>query len=134
MKTFFEPVQGMAGIEEIKKSLIEGVNPRDIKIQLAREVVELYHCKDAVKGAEERFRLVFQKNEIPNDIKTVEVKKEEINLSEIIVKNGLVKSKNEFRRLVEQGGVKANAEKLNNIEQLIITDEIVIQIGKKKFI
>ena len=105
-------------VEEIKKSLKEGVNPRDIKIQLAREVVELYHGKDAVKGAEERFRLVFQKNEIP----------------EIIVKNGLVKSKNEFRRLVEQGGVKANAEKLNNIEQLIITDEIVIQIGKKKFI
>ena len=121
-------------VEEIKKSLKEGVNPRDIKIQLAREVVELYHGKDAVKGAEERFRLVFQKNEIPNDIKTVEVKKEEFNLSEIIVKNGLVKSKNEFRRLVEQGGVKANAEKLNNIEQLIITDEIVIQIGKKKFI
>lgn len=121
-------------VEEIKKSLKEGVNPRDIKIQLAREVVELYHGKDAVKGAEERFRLVFQKNEIPNDIKTVKVKKEEFNLSEIIVKNGLVKSKNEFRRLVEQGGVKANAEKLNNIEQLIITDEIVIQIGKKKFI
>ena len=121
-------------VEEIKKSLKEGVNPRDIKIQLAREVVELYHGKDAVKGAEERFRLVFQKNEIPNDIKTVEVKKEEFNLSEIIVKNGLVKSKNEFRRLVEQGGVKANAEKLNNIEQLIITDEIVFQIGKKKFI
>ena len=121
-------------VEEIKKSLKEGVNPRDIKIQLESEVVELYHGKDAVKGAEERFRLVFQKNEIPNDIKTVEVKKEEFNLSEIIVKNGLVKSKNEFRRLVEQGGVKANAEKLNNIEQLIITDEIVIQIGKKKFI
>lgn len=97
-------------------------------------IVELYHGKDAVKAAEERFRLVFQKNEIPNDIKTVEVKKAEFNLSEIIVKNGLVKSKNEFRRLVEQGGVKANAEKLNNIEELIITDEIVIQIGKKKFI
>ncbi|WP_195989763.1 tyrosine--tRNA ligase [Clostridium sp. D53t1_180928_C8] len=121
-------------VEEIKKSLKEGVNPRDIKIQLARVIVELYHGKDAVKAAEERFRLVFQKNEIPNDIKTVEVKKAEFNLSEIIVKNGLVKSKNEFRRLVEQGGVKANAEKLNNIEELIITDEIVIQIGKKKFI
>lgn len=121
-------------VEEIKKSLKEGVNPRDIKIQLARVIVELYHGKDAVKAAEERFRLVFQKNEIPNDIKTVEVKKAEFNLSEIIVKNGLVKSKNEFRRLVEQGGVRANAEKLNNIEELIITDEIVIQIGKKKFI
>ena len=121
-------------VEEIKKSLKEGVNPRDIKIQLARVIVELYHGKEAVRDAEERFRLVFQKNEIPNDIKIVEVRKEEFNLSEIIVKNGLVKSKNEFRRLVEQGGVKANTERLNNIEDLTIVDEIVIQIGKKKFI
>lgn len=121
-------------VEKIKKSLKEGINPRDIKIQLARVVVELYHGKDAVKASEERFRLVFQKNEIPDDIKTIEVKKEDFNLPKIIVENGLVKSKNEFRRLVDQGGVKANTEKLNNIDDLIIDDEIVIQIGKKNFI
>ena len=121
-------------VEKIKELLREGANPRDIKMQLGREIVELYHGKDALKDAEDRFKLIFQKKEIPDDIKCIEVSKENLDLAEIITNNLLVKSKNEFRRLVAQGGVKINGEKLNNMEGLILSEEMVIQIGKKKFI
>lgn len=122
-------------VAEIKKSLEEdSINPRDIKIQLARAIVELYHGKDAVRDAEERFRTVFQKRQIPDDIKVIKVKNDDFNLSEIIVSNGLAKSKNEFRRLVTQGGVKINEDKISNIEELKLASEIIVQIGKKKFI
>ena len=121
-------------VEKIKELLRDGTNPRDIKMQLGREIVELYHGKDAVNDAEDRFKLVFQRKEIPDDIKCVEVSKENLDLAEIITNNLLVKSKNEFRRLVVQGGVKVNGEKLGNIEDLILSEEMIIQIGKKKFI
>ena len=122
-------------IVEIKKDLEDGIiNPRDIKIQLAREIVELYHGKDTVRDAEDRFKTVFQKKQIPEDIKVIEVKQDDFNLAEIIVNNGLAKSKNEFRRLVTQGGVKINEEKLSNIEEFKLESEIIVQIGKKKFI
>ncbi|WP_370831881.1 tyrosine--tRNA ligase [Clostridium sp.] len=121
-------------VEKIKELLRDGANPRDIKMQLGREIVKLYHGKDAVKDAEDRFKLVFQKKEIPDDIKCIEVSKENLDLAEIITNNLLVKSKNEFRRLVAQGGVKINGEKLRDIEDLILSEEMIIQIGKKKFI
>ena len=122
-------------VAEIKKNLDEDIiNPRDVKIQLAREIVELYHSKTAVQDAEERFKTVFQKKQIPDDIKVIEVKHDDFNLAEIIVSNGLAKSKNEFRRLVTQGGVKINEEKISNIEEFKLASEIIVQIGKKKFI
>ncbi|WP_133015478.1 tyrosine--tRNA ligase [Clostridium cuniculi] len=121
-------------VEKIKELLRDGANPRDIKMQLGREIVELYHGKDAVKDAEDRFKLIFQRKEIPDDIKCAEVSKDNLDLAEIITNNLLVKSKNEFRRLVAQGGVKVNGEKLGNIEDLILSEEMIIQIGKKKFI
>lgn len=122
-------------IEEIKIRLKEDkVNPRDIKLELARQIVELYHGKEEAVAAEERFKKVFQKGEIPKDINVIEANKEYFDLAEIIVKNNLLKSKNEFRRLVTQGGVKINGQVLSKIEELIITPEIILQIGKKTFL
>ena len=122
-------------VEKIKEDLEEDrVNPRDIKIALAKEIVELYHGKDEANNAEERFRKVFQKGEIPEDINAVEINSEEFDLAEIILNNKLVPSKKEFRRLVEQGGVKINGERLTDINNLDSSNEMIIQIGKKKFL
>ena len=121
-------------VDEIKNSLENGMNPRDVKLELAREIVELYHGKSAVQSAEERFKIVFQKRQIPDDIKTVECLISNFNLAEIIVSNGLAKSKNEFRRLVTQGGVKINGEKITSLETIKETSEIIVKIGKKHFI
>lgn len=122
-------------VDKIKAQLEENtVNPRDIKMKLAREIVTLYHGEEAAKQAEERFKSVFQKGQIPEDILTVEASRDGIDIAAIIVENELVKSKSEVRRLVDQGGVKFNGEKTSNLNDIPEGDELVIQIGKKKFI
>lgn len=122
-------------VEKIKKDIEEDrVNPRDVKISLAKEIVELYHGREEAIAAEERFRKVFQKGEIPEDISTVEVNSNDFNLADIVLNNNLVPSKKEFRRLIEQGGVKINGKRVNNIEEIVLTSEIIVQIGKKRFL
>ncbi len=122
-------------VSKIETELKEDLrNPRDIKMELAKEIVTLYHGEEKANLAEERFKSVFQKGQIPSDILTVEASKEDFDLAKIIVDNKLVPSKSELRRLVKQGGVKLNQEKIEDLSQINITDEIVVQIGKKKFI
>ncbi|MEG2788147.1 MAG: tyrosine--tRNA ligase [Romboutsia sp.] len=122
-------------VDSIKKDLDEDkVNPRDIKMRLAKEIVTLYHGEAEANNAENRFKEVFQKGQIPNDIKTIEVLKSEFDLIEELVKNNLTTSKSEARRLVTQGGVKINNEKLEDIKKVNISDIMIVQVGKKKFI
>lgn len=122
-------------IADIKSKLEnDEVNPRDIKMQLAREIVTLYHGTEAAIQAEERFKSVFQKGQIPADILTVDVNKDGLDIASIIVENGLVQSKSEVRRLVNQGGVKINGVKVADLNNIPNESELVIQIGKKKFI
>ncbi|MGL5755316.1 MAG: tyrosine--tRNA ligase [Paraclostridium sp.] len=122
-------------VDSIKKDLDEDkVNPRDIKMRLAKEIVTLYHGETESNNAENRFKEVFQKGQIPNDIKTIEVLKSEFDLIEELVKNNLTTSKSEARRLVTQGGVKINNEKLEDIKKVNISDTMIVQVGKKKFI
>ena len=85
-------------------------------------------------AAEERFKSVFQKGQIPTDILTVEVSKENLDIAGVLVENKMVPSKSELRRLVNQGGVKVNQEKISNLQDVVAEGELVIQIGKKKFI
>ncbi|WP_373599744.1 tyrosine--tRNA ligase [Paraclostridium bifermentans] len=122
-------------IDDIKRNLEENkVNPRDVKMDLAKEIVSLYHGEEESKKAQNRFKEVFQQGQIPSDIKIVEVLKEEFNLIDELVKNNLVSSKSEVRRLLTQGGIKVNNERLVDIKELEINKEMIVQVGKKKFI
>ncbi|MGL5330608.1 MAG: tyrosine--tRNA ligase [Peptostreptococcaceae bacterium] len=122
-------------VAEIEKDLKEDRrNPRDIKMGLAKEIVRLYHGEEQANFAEERFKSVFQKGQIPVDILTVEVCVEGFDLAQIIVDNKLTPSKSELRRLVKQGGVKVNNEKIVDLQDVVAEGELVVQIGKKKFI
>lgn len=122
-------------VAEIEKDLKEDrKNPRDIKMGLAKEIVRLYHGEEKANFAEERFKSVFQKGQIPVDILTVEADKEGFDLAQIVVDNKLTPSKSELRRLVQQGGVKINGEKTTDLQAVKAEGELVVQIGKKKFI
>lgn len=121
-------------VAKVIERLKNGENPRNIKMELAREIVRLYHSEEDVLAAEERFKSVFQKGQIPTDILTVEVSKENLDIAGVLVDNKMVPSKSELRRLVNQGGVKVNQEKISNLQEVIAEGELVIQIGKKKFI
>lgn len=121
-------------IKEVEAKLKdESVNPRNIKMDLAREIVSLYHTEEEVEQAEERFKMIFQMGQKPKDIDTVNVSKEDFDLISTVVDKGLVSSKSEFRRLLLQGGVKINDKKITMEKDLPKEGEIVVQVGKKKF-
>ena len=122
-------------VDKIKNDLEKGnVNPRDIKMKLAKEIVKLYHGVDSASRAEERFMEVFQKGEIPKDINIINASKVDFDIAETLVENNIVKSKNEVRRLASQGGVKINNIKINDLSEFKLEKELIVQIGKKKFV
>ena len=121
-------------IKEVEANLKDkNVNPRDIKMDLAREILSLYHTEEEVEQAEERFKMIFQMGQKPKDIDTVNVSKEDFDLISTVVDKGLVSSKSEFRRLLLQGGIKINDKKITMEKDLPKEGEIVVQVGKKKF-
>jgi tyrosyl-tRNA synthetase len=120
-------------IGKIKAELHSGVNPRDIKMRLAKEITSLYQGESNAQSAEEHFKSLFQKNEIPEDIKEIQATAE-TSLIEVIISSKLVPSKSEIRRLIVQGGVKINGEKVEDINKNNLKNKDVIQIGKRKFL
>jgi tyrosyl-tRNA synthetase len=120
-------------IEKIKAELHSGVNPRDIKMRLAKEITSLYQGESNAQLAEEHFKSLFQKNEIPEDILELQIL-EATSLIDVIMSSKLISSKSEARRLIAQGGVKVNGEKVENINKNDLKNKDVIQIGKRKFL
>lgn len=121
-------------IEKIKEKLqSKEVNPRDIKMQLAKEVVSLYFGNEDADSAEKNFISVFRKKQLPEEIPEVNVLLDE-NIIEVITKAQISSSKSEARRLVSQGGVKVNGHKVLHSNDLKLKDGDVIQVGKGKFV
>ncbi len=131
--SYFECVTEMpiAEIKEIEKSLKAKSNPKDAKMRLAREVVTLYHGAAAAKHEEEQFTKVFSHHGMPEDIKEVKAEKGS-GLVDLMVKEKLVSSKNEAKRLIGQGGVHVNDKKVTSIEAKVKGG--VLKVGKRKFI
>ncbi len=109
------------------------VHPRDAKMRLAREIVSLYHGSQAAKDAEERFKQVFQKGKMPDQMPSFDFNKP-VALVVLMVEAGLAPSKSEARRLIQQKGVKINSETVEAVDLILDkSDEVVIQVGKRKF-
>lgn len=109
------------------------LHPRDAKMRLAREIVTLYHGDAAAQAAEEGFKQVFQKGEMPSEMETYSITAP-VGLIDLMLIAGLASSKNEARRLIEQNGVKVNSENVSDIAyQIDRADQFVVQVGKRKF-
>ncbi|MBB6632099.1 tyrosine--tRNA ligase [Clostridium algidicarnis] len=120
-------------INEMKANLqSDSVNPRDVKMSLAKEIVRLYHSEEDSLKAEHHFVHVFQKNQMPEDLEPVKIT-DTMNFIEVIVYAKLASSNSEARRLITQGGVRINGEKVNDFNDVKLKDEDIIQVGKKKF-
>ena len=122
-------------IKEIKNSLNDGkTNPRDIKRELARKIVAIYHSDVLAKKAETNFDKIFIGKEVPDNIPEVKLDKDEL-LVHIIASNKLVSSKSEARRLIDQGAVKIDDEKCLDRDQIINKGKsIIIKVGKRRFL
>lgn len=122
-------------IEKIKESLEKGENPRNLKVRLAKELVTLYYSKKAAEDAEQEFVNMFQKKQLPDVIEEKKLKKSKWPILDLLAETGLVASKGEARRLIEQGGVKVDEEKVSSItEEIDISKGKLLQVGKRKFL
>ncbi len=128
-------------IDEIKIGLENNnLHPRDVKKRLAREIVTLYHGQSAAITAEEEFEKVFKDKLFPEEIKELILKKDDLKegniwLIKLIVLSGVVDSKNEARRLVEQGGVRINGEKISDPNfDFTVKEGTILKIGKLNFV
>ena len=125
-------------IDKIKDELSEGVNPRDIKVRLAKIITGLYHDQEEVQKAVSYYEMAFSKKSIPEDIPTLllEIDKDMVNdIIPQLIAMELVKSRSEFIRLVKQGGIKINNEKIADDDlSSVLFNFDVIKIGKKKFV
>ena len=122
-------------LEEIKGDLEKGTsNPRDLKRQLARELVTAYHNSDAAISAEKKFDAMFIDKDDPDDMPQYRLLKPE-KLVSVIKGKGLVSTNGEARRMIAQGGVRINKEKVEDIHTMLKPDEeMVIKVGKRKFL
>ena len=125
-------------LEEIKKMGKElkknQINPRDLKLKLAREIVRLYHGKKAAKRAEKEFRRVFERKELPSRIPNISIKVKKLNILNLLVETKLTSSKSEAKRLILQKAVKINGVLKENWQEIIeIKNGMVIQVGKRRF-
>ena len=113
-------------IEEIKS-----MHPMKAKKKLAFIMVETYHCKTAAENAVENFEKVFSKKKLPDDIQEFAVPKPE-KMIDILIAAGLCKGKNEARRLIEQGAVKIDGDKIKE-DFVFEPKDCVLQVGRRHF-
>ena len=124
----------LSDIEKIEQKLHSGINPRDIKMNLAKHIVGMYHNKEIAEKAEENFISVFQKKETPDELERIAVKRGEM-LINIVVESKIVESKGEFRRLIDGGAITdlETGDKITDSNYTLMTSK-KIKIGKRRFV
>ncbi|MDR2708665.1 MAG: tyrosine--tRNA ligase [Elusimicrobiota bacterium] len=119
-------------------SAIKQMHPKQAKLDLAFEITQRYWGKDEAALAKDEFEKVFAKKDIPSEMQTYTASSD-MKLSDVLTKANLISSKNEARRLILQGAVKANGNKVSSDETLanlaVLADKtIILQAGKRKFL
>ncbi len=128
--------QSMAEIESWQREVEDGLNPRDVKVRLAEELVGRFHSLEDAKKAHETFVSRFRKGQLPDDIAEREIPGADggLPIANLLKEAGLVKSTSEALRMIKQGAVKINGEKLTDTSlKLEGGTKNVYQVGKRRF-
>ncbi len=134
---WFELATNVPDLADIKAKLADAsTNPRDLKVRLGQEIVRLLYGDAAASDAYEKFRTMFVKKEVPEDIEEISVPAGNIPLVEFMVEHNLAATKSEARRLIDGGGVSFDGEKISdNKATFTATPEgRVLKVGKRKFV
>ena len=125
-------------IEQMRARAAGGeVNPRDIKVELAKRIITDFHSEVAAEDAEEEFDRVFKRKETPDEVEMRAVATRRWKLPRLLVEVGLAPSMAEARRLIEQGGVRVNNERVSRAETEVdvsVYQPVLIQVGKRRFL
>jgi len=135
MPQFFRLVSSLTPpeIEAIERGLADGsLHPRDVKMQLAREIVSIYHSPEEAIQGEENFVKVFQQKDIPDEMPEYGLQAEQ-SVLDVLVDSGLASSRSEGRRLIQQNGVRLDGDVLSDPFE-VFPHPGVLQAGKRKFI
>ena len=126
----------LAEIESYKVDIENGKNPRDVKIDLAKELISRFHDEDAAQAAHNEFINRFQKGAMPDEMPELEFSPEggEIAIANLLKEAGLVGSTSDAYRMIKQGAAKIDGEKITD-KSLVVTSgsKAVYQVGKRKF-
>jgi tyrosyl-tRNA synthetase len=128
--------RGNAEIAALKAEVADGLNPRDVKFLLCEEIIERFHSREDAVAAREEFIARFRQGEMPEDIpeKTLETGGDGIGIAAALSKCGLTSSNSEAFRMIQQGGVRIDGEKVDDRTlQLPPGFSGVLQVGKRKF-
>jgi len=128
--------RSLAQIANFKEEVSGGRNPRDIKVLLAQEIVTRFHSQKAAEDALAEFEARFQKGVLPDDMPEISVAGSDghIGIANLLKQAGLVASTSEALRMIEQGGVKLDGEKVSDKALQLKTGAVVVaQVGKRKF-
>ena len=129
----FRPIEEVAAL---KASVEAGKNPRDIKIELAQEIIARFHSEQDAEAALQDFIQRFQKNAIPDDMPelTITIDEEGLVIGNLLKQAELVASTSDAMRMIKQGAVKIDGDKVSDTRLLLSTKgEFVFQVGKRKF-
>lgn len=121
-------------IQTLKQSVIQGANPRDIKIDFAKEIVARFHDQTQAEQAHKEFIERFQKGIIPDDLEEHTLTlKEPLSLVQLLKQVNLTQSTSEAIRLVKQGAVKINGDKVEDGSLVLPAGQTyIIQVGKRR--
>ncbi len=119
-------------IAQLKADVEAGKNPRDVKILLAKEIIARFHSEADADAAEQEFINRFQKGAMPDEMPEFTFEGE-IGLATLLKEAGLVPSTSEAIRSAQQGGVKIDGEKVDDVKQNAQKGSFVYQVGKRKF-
>ncbi|AWD32685.1 Tyrosine--tRNA ligase [Candidatus Kinetoplastibacterium sorsogonicusi] len=134
MWKYFDMLSSISSDEilKLKNQVLNGLNPKNAKIQLAHEIVCKFHSKILADRALENFENRFKYGILPNDISEIHVGKAPINIIKILKASGLTVSHTEANRNIEQGGVKIDGNKISDKSIILFKGEYIIQVGKRK--
>ena len=130
----FKPLSEVKAYENSIEN--EGVNPRDIKFELAMEIVARFHDQQAAENAKQDFVQRFQKNQMPDEIPEIILKKSDQPwlIGNALKQAGLVSSTSDALRMIKQGAVKIDGEKISDGKlQIDVSKSSIYQVGKRKF-
>ncbi|MFC0322883.1 tyrosine--tRNA ligase [Gallibacterium melopsittaci] len=119
-------------IAQLKQDVTNGRNPRDVKILLAKELIERFHDKAAADAAEQTFIERFQKGAMPDEMPEFTFNGE-MAIANLLKEANLVASTSDALRMIKQGGVKIDGEKLEDSKLIITASTAIYQVGKRKF-
>jgi tyrosyl-tRNA synthetase len=122
-------------IDTLRRQVSEGRNPRDVKFELAKEIVERFHDKSAADSAQADFVARFQKGQLPADIRKVTLQPGAVKLkiANLLKDAGLVQSTTAAYRLIDQGAVRVDREKISDRDRVMEAGTYIVQVGKRDF-